>query len=275
MLKRWLPPQFQVVTKGRILGHDGAAGPQVDVLVLSPSYPKGLLGKKLYLAGGVAAAFECKTTLKSAHVEKTFENAAKIQRLFPKRSGSPYRELHSPMIYGLLAHSHSWGAHGSTPIDNVTEKIRQAESVSTAHPREIPDVLCVADLETWRTNKIITSDIRWHDGIPTLVGMQVRTAYLARSLRNEDPNVPEPLHNVPPIGDLLTYLLLRLAWEHPEVRKLAFYFQRALGNESAGQMRTWPTNIFSKRVRERVEAGAVTGGSSSLDVWDEWAIVFP
>jgi hypothetical protein len=75
--------------------------------------------------------------------------------------------------------------------------------------------------------------------------------------------------------DLLTFLLLRLAWGHPEVRKLAFYFQQALGNESAGQMRTWPTNIFSKRVRERVEAGAVTGGSSSLDVWDEWAIVSP
>jgi hypothetical protein len=30
------------------------------------------------------------------------------------------------MIYGLLAHSHSWGARDSTPIDNVTVKIRQA-----------------------------------------------------------------------------------------------------------------------------------------------------
>jgi len=40
-----------------------------------PSYPQILLDKKLYLAGGVAVAFECKTTLKAAHVKATDETA--------------------------------------------------------------------------------------------------------------------------------------------------------------------------------------------------------
>jgi uncharacterized protein DUF6602 len=53
LLRRWLPATYYVVTKGRILSHDGVAGPQVDVLILRPSYPKDLLNKKLYLAAGV------------------------------------------------------------------------------------------------------------------------------------------------------------------------------------------------------------------------------
>jgi hypothetical protein len=47
------------VTKGRILTETGYASPQIDVLILHPSYPKILLDKKMYLSGGVAAAFEC------------------------------------------------------------------------------------------------------------------------------------------------------------------------------------------------------------------------
>ena len=188
---------------------------------------------------------------------------------------APYRELHGPIIYGLLAHSHSWGARDSTPIDNATEKIRQAGTATATHPREMLDVLCVADLETWRTNKMVNLEVRWPREAPYISGTQVKTTYIARSLRDEVPNAPEQLHDVPPIGDLLTFLLQRLAWEHPDVRKLAFYFERALGREFAGVMRTWPTNVFSKGVRQRVDAGAVTGRVSSLDAWDEWAVTLP
>ena len=64
VLRLWLPPTYQVVTKGRIISQqDTPPSPQVDVLVLKPTYPKGLLNKKLYLAAGVEAAFECKITL--------------------------------------------------------------------------------------------------------------------------------------------------------------------------------------------------------------------
>src|SRR5229473_5459551 len=50
LLRKWVPCHYHVVTKGRILGHTGHASPQVDVLVLHPSYPPHLLHTKLYLA---------------------------------------------------------------------------------------------------------------------------------------------------------------------------------------------------------------------------------
>ena len=65
LLRDWLPRNYEVVTKGRIISQDGKTSPQIDVLVLNGAYPRKLLGKKLYLAAGVAAAFECKTTLKA------------------------------------------------------------------------------------------------------------------------------------------------------------------------------------------------------------------
>ncbi len=123
LLRRWLPSYFHVVTKGRILSHHGIASPQVDVLVLSPAYPKHLLDKKLYLAGGVEAAFECKTTLKAEHIATALANASEIRAHLPERKGTPYRELCSQVVYGLLAHSHSWKSAKSTPLKNVTNSL--------------------------------------------------------------------------------------------------------------------------------------------------------
>ena len=40
LLKLWLPSNFEVVTKGRILDVNGNASPQMDIIVLSPYYPK-------------------------------------------------------------------------------------------------------------------------------------------------------------------------------------------------------------------------------------------
>jgi hypothetical protein len=43
LLADWLPPYYQVVTKGRVLFWNGKASPQMDVIVLAPEYPKGLV----------------------------------------------------------------------------------------------------------------------------------------------------------------------------------------------------------------------------------------
>src|SRR5258706_15206214 len=75
LLRNWLPATYPVVTKGRIVSENGIASPQVDVLVLQPSYPLSLRNKKLYFAGGVVAAFECKLTLRANHIKKALENA--------------------------------------------------------------------------------------------------------------------------------------------------------------------------------------------------------
>jgi hypothetical protein len=69
LLKEWLPTTYYVVTKGRLIGYQTEVSRQVDVIVLKPSYPRRLRSTKLYLAAGVAAAFECKTTLKPEHIK--------------------------------------------------------------------------------------------------------------------------------------------------------------------------------------------------------------
>src|SRR5260370_8960948 len=45
LLRSWLPSYFHIVTKGRILTESSYASPQIDVLVLYPSYPRILLDK--------------------------------------------------------------------------------------------------------------------------------------------------------------------------------------------------------------------------------------
>ena len=149
LLRSWLPSNYRVVTKGRILGHTGKASPQVDVIVLHPSYPPLLDSTKMYIAGGVVAVFECKLTLKAEHVRAAFETAAIIRRLLPFREGSPHNELYSPIIFGILSHSHSWNSEKSTPLENIGRYIYDSERAFSSHPRELVDLICVSDLTTW------------------------------------------------------------------------------------------------------------------------------
>ncbi len=51
LLRDWLPQNYHIVTKGRILARNNEAGPQLDILVLKPDYPSKLLNKKHYLVG--------------------------------------------------------------------------------------------------------------------------------------------------------------------------------------------------------------------------------
>ena len=172
LLRGWLPPTYKVVTKGRILNPDGRASPQVDVLVLKDVYPDKLLNKKLYLSAGVAAAFECKTTLEAAHIEKATRTCAEIKDLYSVRTGTPYKEMHSPIIYGLLSHSHSWKSKGSKPAENIEKKWIESDYTYSQYPRSSIDLICVADLGVWAPVKftfIATPDF---DAAPKLIAMR-------------------------------------------------------------------------------------------------------
>jgi hypothetical protein len=147
LLRNWLPHNYQIVTKGRIMGPTGETSGQVDVLVLSPSYPKALINTKLYLSGGVVAAFECKITLRPEHITRFFENCVAIKRLASRSYGTPYRELQSPIIFGLLAHSHAWTAPGSTPAANVAGAIDECDARYVGTAFEMPDLICLSDVE--------------------------------------------------------------------------------------------------------------------------------
>jgi hypothetical protein len=110
LLRNWLPPIYHIATKGRIMDSRGNAGRQIDVLVLHPSYPKKMRDKKMYLAGRVLATFECKVTLRAENVRTSMEMAAETKDLKWRSGqfGTPYKDLHCPIVYGLLAHTHNW-----------------------------------------------------------------------------------------------------------------------------------------------------------------------
>ena len=269
LLDEWLPPTLQVVTKGRIIGPDNTASPQVDVLVLKDIYPKGMLNKKLYLSSGVAAAFECKTTLRSHHIAEAVKTAGEIKQISQRRIGSPYNELHSPIIYGLLAHSHSWMRHNSQPESNVTNKILEADHQFVTHPRECLDMLCVADLGMWASWK---ATFYPPSHFATLAGYGEHGAAVSEyvaftALHNSEKN------SFSPIGSLLAYLSRRLAWEIPSLRQLAdYYYKASLTGGGTIHERTWTSSVYSDPVRHRVERGEMT--PAGLGVWDEWSSHF-
>ena len=258
VLRHWLPPIFQVATKGRILSVDGRASPQLDVIVLSPVYPKVLLDKKLYLAGGVLAAFECKTTLRSDHIEKAVETGNVVHSLTRLRTGTPYKELHSPIIYGLLAHSHNWKRNLSKAIPSIIAKLTAEDQKQIKMPRNMLDILCVADLATWTAVKIAYGG-QSHD-------VSATSCFIGHSRQGQQ------YEGFTPIGSMLSYLVERLAWETESVRPLAEYFRAThLGGTGSGGSRYWNSSVYSEHTQSQLKA---TGVSEEIP-WDEWSHWFP
>ena len=276
LLRGWLPSTYKVVTKGRIISQDGRTSPQVDVLVLKEVYPKKLLNKKLYLAAGVAAAFECKLTLKAKHIEEAAETCAEIKNLYPDRVGTPYKELHTPIVYGLLAHSHSWKRPNSTPEKNIEQKLRGSDKLLVSHPRLGLDLLCVSDLTTWTLFKVaqgikvahaLSSDVR-------MLLMEAKARKLNVALTSHIKHCPFPNEQVEhftPIGSLISNLSKLLAWEDPALRGLAdYYLNLKMPGSGDGYMRWWDDSVYSVAVRKRLE----TSDLYNKD-WDEWSWAFP
>ncbi len=271
LLRSWLPSCFKIVTKGRILTESGYASPQVDVLVLMPSYPDILLDKKLYLAGGVAAAFECKTTLKAEHVKAAVETCASLRTHLVKREGTPYRELNSTIIYGLLAHSHSWKGDKSTPVENIEASLWAADEKFVSHPIECIDLLCVSDLATWTVHKMTFLSPKLPSYTETMAARygpdgSALTGYICHAIGQE-----RQADFFSPLGLLLSRLFSQLAWSFVDMRNLEEFFRKVnLGGSGSGRMRRWDISIYSPQIRARVYSGMLSNGMS----FDEWSLVF-
>lgn len=269
LFRDWLPSQYHVETKGRLISYDGRMSPQIDVLVLKPSYPKKLLEKKVWLAGGVAAAFECKTTLTAAHVKASVERCAQFKELYEERVGTPRRELRSPLIYGLLAHSHSWKGEKSQPIRNIESALHEARK-SVTHPRFEIDFVCVADLASWTASYVTRYEAAWRpderDRLASIFGASCGPMTSTICHSKEAQSQSEAFQ---PVGSLLDGLTQALGWADPGVRDIADYYRRAnLGGAGSGNMRPWPLTVYSSDVAAQIEGGRITNGQP----WDEWSV---
>lgn len=272
LLRNWLPSYFHVVTKGRILMENGYASPQIDVLVLHPAYPRILLDKKLYLAGGVAAAFECKTTLKASHIKETVKTAADIRKNEAERLGSPYKELNSTIIYGLLAHSHSWKkGKNSSPIDNIEKSLWEADKLYVRHPKQCIDFITVSDLATWQVMKMTFLSPKlpfYNDNIAKIYGKDgsANSSYVCAAIGAE-----RQKEYFSPIGVLLGGLFSKLSWIFNDMRGLELFFRKVdVMGSGKGRMRLWPITIYSETIRERIYKGMFSDGN----IYDEWHMHF-
>jgi hypothetical protein len=271
LFREWLPPSYHVQTKGRLIGHDGRMSKQIDVVVLKPSYPRKLLEKKIWLAGGVAAVFECKTTLTAAHVISSVKRCAEFKDLFPQREGSPREELRSPLIYGVLAHSHSWKGENSDPVGNI-ERALETAFPSVTHPRFEIDVLCVADLATWSSTYTSRYEAAWQpDRLPALLSAFGASCGPLTAMICSSHGTPSQSQTFRPVGALLDAVTYQLAWADASVRDIANYFRRAnLAGSGSGTMRYWPLSSYSPGVSQQIEAGRATNGVW----WDDWSYGF-
>jgi hypothetical protein len=268
LLRKWLPSEYHIVTKGRILSHKGEASPQVDIIILHPSYPPALKDKKLYLAGGVAAAFECKLTLRLTHLKKFFLNARSIKRIVPRRTGTPYLELNKPLIYGLLSHTYESSVSDKNTIKKISDKLIQLDCEIVDHPMSMFDLLCVADLGVWASEKDQYAARSIADPSD-----ECQTVYKSYS------ETPLTKPKFAPIGNLLLILTRKLAWEDKRMRRIAEYYSLVFENRigwGIGKNRYWKLNhsLYSPRLLEEIKnAHRTTNGNvygTPGGLWDEW-----
>ena len=255
-LRQWLPPTYQVVTKGLIINYEGEASRQIDVLVLKPFYPKRLHHEKHYFSAGVAAAFECKTTLKASHIHKAIEVCAELKNLYPSRTGSPYKELHAPIAYGLLAHSHDWKGENSTPIDNIEQQLSNSTRSHASHPRLGLDFLCVADLGAWILTKIAST---YKPDLGRVVGGHL----------SHVPARDEGANHSTAFGSFYVNLMEWFAWENSALRDIVDYYRGTGAGGRGGKMLVyqWGFSIFSEAVQNQIKRGRLVEDTLS---WDEW-----
>lgn len=267
LLRGWLPSTYEVVRKGRIVSRDGRISREIDILVLKRASKK-LLGNNLYLATCVAAAFECKTTLTIGHIVQAMKACTEIKSLYPVRVGTPYRELHAPIIYGVLARSYSWKGEHTAPEFNIEQELLTSDGAYVLHPRECLDLLCVANLGTWRAVKVLTPlalalYCQMSMGAVLQSGFTLQTAYMMGVSAHKNQS-----SHFTPTGSFMSDLSRKLAWEDIQLRDMSQYYRGAkMKRLGSGRPRPWNFS-FSESVTRQLENHRL-----NFDDWSEWNIV--
>ncbi|MER7773207.1 DUF6602 domain-containing protein [Kitasatospora sp. NPDC096140] len=230
LLRKWLPGDLQIATKGRVLCGDGEATDQVDIVALSPRYPHGMLTKKMHLASEVMAIFECKSTLKAQHIEKTIESASRAKEAIYSAHGKE-------VTYGLVAHSHSWKSGKLEVVDAISDMLAEGDRAHVGHPNNSLDFLCIADLGSWVLRTESDEDV-YGPGVVSYYSGPSFTGFDGESV------------DTSPTGRMIAYTLRRLSHSDRRYRGLAGYFGMAglegIGSFKTSNLRTWK-NFESKR----------------------------
>jgi len=245
------------------------------VLVLNPAYPKQLRNKKLYLAGGVLAAFECKLTLRRPDLSKAAQTAIFVKKLHKPGRGNPYSELNQPIFFGLLAHSHAW----STRLDEwrltILKDISNCVYAAIKHPREMLDVVCIADAATYCLNKQIRilphvefEDVEDKAHFDEVIKMGdprgfLSTAYMAYWYESRLFGHPDGRA----LGALISALTRRIARDDKTVRPIAVYFNDIRHWMCFGLTQDWSGSAMTEQtLKKYVRRGPA---KNDMSKWNE------
>lgn len=208
LLRRWLPGDLAIATKGRVLCATGEATDQVDIVVCSPTYPLGMRSKKMHLASEVLAIFECKTTLKAEHIRETVKRAARAKSMI-------YRAHGTEVVYGLVAHSHSWKSSKTAVTDRVSRELAKADAEHVRHPNDRLDFVCISNFGMWASRLSIESDT-WGSGFVTY--------YSAPDFSEKPLPWPEATGDASPIGRMISRTVRQLSAREDRYRGLSNYY---------------------------------------------------
>ena len=250
------------------MGPDGRTSREIDVLVLKRASSKKLSNKNLYSAACVAAAFECKAILTIGHIGQAMKACTEIKSLYPTCMGTPYRELHAPIVYGVLARSYSWKGGNIVPESGIEHELMASDGFYVLHPRECLDLLCIANLGTWRAVKVLTPlalalHCKMAMGSVLQSGFTLQTAYMmdVSARKNRNPRFT-------PTGSLIFDLSRKLAWEDARLRDISQYYRGAkMGRLGSGKPRPWNFS-FSDSVTRQLRNDRL-----NYDDWSEWSVV--
>jgi hypothetical protein len=222
--------------------------------------------QKYVFAGGVIAAFECKLTLRKEHVREAFQVAAKIKRKAPVRTGTPYDELNSPPIYGLLAHSHSFrSGNPSSKLHTIVEEyqVKYAEE-----PRELLDIICVADTATLPLGKkLILGAYRNDEELEEIMRLGVAAAAVSTMyvIHDEDKQASTLADTGAILAGLVYELTYRLAFEDSSIRDWADHLSRLGWYGGIGRHIYWAADVFSPQLSK-----ALITKKPEDDRWSKW-----
>ena len=255
LLRNWLPDKYKVITKGRVITPDGRQSPQMDVIVLHGWYPRALEHTKYYFSSAVVAAFECKLTLRKQDIRDAFSRGAALKQLYEPVLGTVYTELQQPVIFGVLAHSYARKRGVKPDVEPVIDAIGTHLGYGCDHPRELLDVVCVADTATLVMQKDVCipgfSDPEFAEMFvdePRGEGVGVGMLYQDNEI------LPGRLYN--PTGDvfgaLINHVVNVLAHQDSTLREFARYLSDIGGWFGIGRFTGYAGTVFSSRVAKRL-----------------------
>jgi hypothetical protein len=266
LLEDWLPPQYEVATRKYVIPEERDEVRETDIVVFSAAYPQRLRQREEILAAGVAAAFSVKLTLDADGIRDGVEQAIALHRGSQPRFGTPRGEMVPAFPVGLLAHSHVWRQRGSSPERNVNDALVAFDQQLAAHPREMLDYVCVADLNTWTYSRMPYLPPWGLDLNPVASDKQKRQgAAMTAVTQSEQEASPAP------VAIFIAGLILALSYTDPTLRPLAegLRLTDTLGRKG-GLQRLWPLDaVFSDHVAESLSTRGL-----SEDNYDWHAVYF-